>query len=112
MDGHILIQNAAGALISATEGRLATATVGDDSCLWRREDNHLVHVDGVLRLTLEPLDAHAYSLALEDGGAVEGAPFLLLEGPRQTPSWHLQDPLSANMTETPATFGITVGWWR
>ena len=58
---HILIQNAAGALISATEGRLATATVGDDSCLWRREDNHLVHVDGVPRLTLEPLDAHEYS---------------------------------------------------
>ena len=101
MDSHILIQNAAGALISATEGRLATTTVGDDSCLWRREDNHLVHAHGILRLALEPLGADKYRLTLEHGGPVDGTPFLLLEGPRQTPSWHLQDLRENGFTIVP-----------
>ena len=98
---HILIQDAVGALINAKEGRLASTTVGDDSCLWRREDNHLVHAHGTRRLTLEPLDAHKYRLVLENGDAVEGAPFLLLEGPRQTPSWHLKDLQENGFTIVP-----------
>ena len=101
MDGHILVQNAAGALIGATEDRLATITLGDDRCLWRREGKHLVHADGVTRLTPEPLDADQYRLALEDGVAVEGAPFRLLEGPRQTPSWHLNDLRENGFTIVP-----------
>ena len=91
MDGHILVQNAAGALISATGRGLAATSVGDDSCLWRRENHHLVHADGAPRLRLEPLGADKYRLALDNGGEVEGAPFALLEGPRQSPSWHLKD---------------------
>lgn len=89
---YCLIQNAAGALINATGGKLATTASGDDSCLWRREGNHLVHVDGLLRLIPEPGEAAGVcSLTLGDGTRVEGSPFRVIDGPEQTPSSHLDE---------------------
>ena len=89
---YILVQNAAGELISATGRELATTVFGDDSCLWRHEGDHLVHVSGLTRLVLAPGEPPGgCNLALEDGDAVEGGPFRVVEGPEQTPSAHLDE---------------------
>ena len=90
--GYLLVQNGAGALINVDGGRPDTTAIGDDSCLWRREGDHLVHVTGVVRMKLEVAEtAGACELTLEDDTAVEGAPFLVVEGPRQAPSAHLDE---------------------
>lgn len=46
ISGYHLIQNAAGALINVTDGNLGATSDGDNTCLWRQEGSHLVHVDG------------------------------------------------------------------
>ena len=92
LSGYVLVQSAAGELISATGGKLAETASGDDSCLWRHEGNHLVHVSGLVRLVLVPGEAAGgCNLTLEDGVAVEGGPFLVVDGPEQTPSAHLDE---------------------
>lgn len=97
--GHFLIQNAAGALINVIHGSLAATAHGDDSCLWRREGNRLVHLTGSVRLVPGPGEGDGLSgLTLEDGSAVEGSPFQVIKGPERRPSSHLEELRSQGFT--------------
>ena len=90
--GYVLVQNAAGELIGATGGKLAATASGDDSCLWRHEGNHLVHVSGLVRMRPNAYEtSEVRSLTLDDDTVLEGGPFRLVDGPEQTPSAHLKE---------------------
>lgn len=100
--GYFLIQNAAGTLVNVTGGELGTTADGDDGCLWRREGDHLVHVSGRVRATLKSDGITGFrNLMLEDDAAVEGEPFLVVDGPEQTPSAHLDELRGQGFTVVP-----------
>ena len=99
MSQYCLIQNVAGTLLNAVGGELSATADADDTCLWQREDDHLVHVASRLRLISEPVEAEGVQcMTLEDGAPVEGAPFHIVEGPQQTPSSHLDELRSQGFT--------------
>ena len=102
MKQYCLIQNAAGALLNVVGSELSTTTDADDTCLWQREGNRLVHVAGRLRLISGADGADsAHSMTLEDGAPVEGTPFRVIEGLQQTPSSHLDELRSQGFTVLP-----------